>query len=124
VRYDLSQRASEAVALIDKYSKGGSHYAVLEKLRRLRHERLAHRQIEGMPVTAADEEIESFYQGNLELIRLLQCLVEGIAYDPDGTAETFHLYAKSFWAGVRGERTEGHPDYRAPSTGLEVAERR
>ena len=123
VRSDLSQCASKAIALVDKYSKGGSHCAVLENLRRLRHERLAHRQTEAMPVTAADVEIESFYQDKPELIHLLQSVVEGTAYDPNDTAEIFRHYAASFWAGVRGERTEGHPDYRAPFTGLEAAER-
>jgi hypothetical protein len=115
MRTDLSQRASEAIALVDKYSKGGSHYAVLQNLRRLRHERLAHRQTEAMPVTAADVEIESFYQDNLELIHLLLGLVAGVAYNPNDTAEVARHYAAFFWAGVRGERTEGHPNYRGPT---------
>jgi hypothetical protein len=117
MRSDLSQRASEATALVDKYSVGGSHYPILEKLRRLRHERLAHRQIEAVAATGldpTDEEIESFYQDNSTLIGLLLSLVAGVAYDPNDTAEVYRLYAKFFWAGVRGERTEGHPDYRAP----------
>jgi hypothetical protein len=65
---------------------------------------------------ATDVEIESFYQDNSELIHLLLSLVERIAYDPNDTAETYHFYASFFWAGVRGERTEGHPNYRAPTT--------
>jgi hypothetical protein len=40
IRQDLSRCASEAIALVDKYSRGGSHYATLEKLRTLRNERL------------------------------------------------------------------------------------
>jgi hypothetical protein len=119
MKSELSQRALKAIALVDKYSKGGSHCGVLENLRRLRHERLAHRQTETMPVTTADAtdvEIESFYQDNSELIHLLLSLVERIAYDPNDTAETYHFYAAFFWAGVRGERTEGHPNYRAPTT--------
>jgi AbiU2 len=43
IRQDLSRCASEAIALVAKYSRGGSHYATLEKLRTLRNERLAHR---------------------------------------------------------------------------------
>jgi hypothetical protein len=43
IKQDLSQCASEAIALVDKYRKDGSHYATLEKLRALRNERLAHR---------------------------------------------------------------------------------
>jgi hypothetical protein len=117
MRQDLSERANKAIALVDKYSKEGSHYAVLENLRRLRHKRLAHRQIEAMPVTTADAtdvEIESFYQDNSELIHLLLSLVEAVAYDPKETADVYRHYATLFWAGVRGERTEGHPNYRAP----------
>ena len=33
MRSDLSQRASEAIALVEKYSETGSHYATLRKLR-------------------------------------------------------------------------------------------
>jgi AbiU2 len=117
MRDDLSQRASEAIALVEKYSRGGAHCTVLENLRRLRHERLAHRQIDAMPVTTADAtdaEIESFYQDNSQLIHLLESLVEAVAYDPNDHAEAYRPCAELFWAGVRGERTEGHPNYRAP----------
>jgi hypothetical protein len=51
MRREVSEPASKAIALVDKYSKGGSHCTVLETLRGLRHRRLAHRQTEAMPVT-------------------------------------------------------------------------
>lgn len=117
MRKDLSQKACKAVALVDKYSKNGTHYAVLENLHGLRHKRLAHRQIEAIPVATADStdvEIEAFYQDNSELIHLLLGLVKGVAYDPKEAAEVYRCYAAFFWAGVRGERTEGHPNYPAP----------
>jgi hypothetical protein len=38
--HDLDQLARDAIALVDKYSPGGSRYEVREKLQRLRHERL------------------------------------------------------------------------------------
>ncbi len=44
-----------------------------------------------------------------KLIRLLMSLVIGEAYDPAETGEVYKHHAKFFWAGVRGERTEGHP---------------
>jgi hypothetical protein len=119
MRYDLSQRASEAIALVEKYSEAGSHYATLQKLRRLRNKRLAHRPVKAVAATGlnpTDEEIESFYQDNSKLVGLLLGLVAGVHYDPNDTAEVSRLYAKFFWAGVRGERTEGHPNYRAPPT--------
>jgi hypothetical protein len=118
MRHDLSQSASEAIALVEKYSDTGSHYATLQNLRRLRNHRLAHRPAKEVAVATGldptDEEIESFYQDNSKLVRLLLGLVAGVAYDPNDTAEIARFYAKLFWAGVRGERTEGHPDYRAP----------
>ena len=70
IRLDLSERASEAIALVDKYSKGGSHYATREKLTTLRNERLAHRPAKEVAAAGADptdEEVESFYQDNSKL---------------------------------------------------------
>jgi hypothetical protein len=65
MRSELSQRTSEAIALVEKYSETGSHYATLRKLRRLRNQRLAHRPAKEVAATGldpTDEEIESFYQ--------------------------------------------------------------
>jgi AbiU2 len=118
MRQELSQFANGAVALIEKYSKGGSHDGVLEKLQRLRHERLAHRNITTIKIAGADAtdaEVESFYLDMAKLISLLLHLVEATAYDPMETAHVYQHHAKFFWAGVRGERTEGHPNFRAPS---------
>ena len=49
-----------------------------------------------------------------ELIRRLLSLVMAIAYNPEQTGKVYRHHAKFFWAGVRGEWTEGHPSYRAP----------
>jgi hypothetical protein len=117
MKKDLKQKAKEAIDLIKDYSQNGRHEAVLEKLRTVRHERLAHRQIELTAATGpglTDEEIESFYQDNSKIIGLLLSLVSGIGYDPKETGEVFRHHASFFWAAVRGERTEGHPNYRAP----------
>jgi hypothetical protein len=35
------------------------------------------------------------------------------AYDPNETGGVYRHHAELFWAGVKGERTEGHPNYRA-----------
>jgi hypothetical protein len=117
MRSDLNQQAREAIGLVEKYSETGSHYATLPKLRRLRNQRLAHRPAKvaaAAGLDPTDEEIESFYQDNSKLVGLLLSLVAGVAYDPNDTAEVARFYAKFFWAGVRGERTEGRPNYRAP----------
>jgi AbiU2 len=115
MRKDMRQRAMEVTDLIKDYWKGGQNEAIVEKLRTVRHERLAHHQIKPAAATGptiTDDEIESFYQDNLEIIRLLLSLVSGICYDPEQTGEVYRHYASFFWAGVRGERTEGHPNYR------------
>jgi hypothetical protein len=117
MKKDLKRKAKDAIDLIKDYSQKGRHEAILEKMRTVRHERLAHRQIE---LTAAagpsltDDEIEAFYQDNSKIIGLLLSLVSGIAYDPKETGEVFRHHASFFWAAVRGEKTEGHPNYRAP----------
>jgi len=114
MRQDLGQLRDKAIVLIDKYSKDGSHGAVRDNLKTLRNKRLAHRQIEAAATgpNATDEQIESFYQDTSELVRLLLSLVEATYYDPKDAASVYRHYATLFWAGVRGERTEGHPNYR------------
>jgi hypothetical protein len=115
---DLTQCAGEAIALIDKYSKDGSHYAVRLKLQRMRNERLAHRDMtisatSSPSATDKDEEegIETFYRDNAEIVRLLSSVVNGCAFNPAEVGEVFRDYAAHFWAGVRGEQTEGHPNF-------------
>jgi hypothetical protein len=118
MRMELGHRADAAIKLVGKYTEGGSHAAVRRKLKKLRNERLAHRQTDATAMANADAtagEIESFYQDMSELIRLLLSLVTAVAYDPEDTGHVYRHHAKFFWAGVRGEQTEGHPSYRAPS---------
>jgi hypothetical protein len=115
MRDDLGKRAAQVIRLINKYMEGGSHDAVLKKLLALRHERLAHRQLAPTTATGAnatDEEIEEFYQDNSKLIHILFSLANATAYDPEDTAKVYRHYASHFWAGARGEQTEGHPNYR------------
>jgi AbiU2 len=117
MRKDLGERADAAIALVNKYSLGGSHYDVRKKLQMLRNKHLAHRQISLGAATgsdATDEEIESFYQDNSKLVSLLLTVILATSYDPQDAAGVYRYYANHFWAGVRGERTEGHPSYRAP----------
>ncbi|MGE0260092.1 MAG: hypothetical protein AB7T18_15210 [Alphaproteobacteria bacterium] len=118
----LRERASEAVSIIRKYQKDGSGYRTLDRLRDLRNERLAHRNVtQPTPTEVAtpipsDEEIEIFYKDMAELIRLLLVVVHQTDYRPDDTAKIHAKNAAYFWASVRGERTEGHPNYQAPSS--------
>jgi hypothetical protein len=115
MKRDIARRTGEAIALIDKYSKGGSDHAIRHKLQRMRNERLAHRDVTASVATgpnATDEEIEAFYRDNSEIVRRLLSSVNALAYNPAEAGDVFRQYATQFWAGARGERTEGHPNYR------------
>jgi hypothetical protein len=117
MRIEVGKTADAATTLVDKYSKGGSHFGVRKKLQTLRNEHLAHRQTSltaAAGADATDVEIEAFYIDNSKLIGLLLSLVTATCYDPQDTAGVYRYYATFFWAGARGEQTEGHPNYRAP----------
>ncbi|WP_145956477.1 hypothetical protein [Burkholderia pseudomallei] len=137
IRSALTPKRDQVLELISKYSVNGPAFEVLEKLKTLRHQHLAHRQLpttpvapavsdvpgqqddEGQPpVWATDDEIETFYQDNLEIMRLLLSLVQGLAYDFSEATDVYKHHAKYFWASARGERTEGHPDYYPPRSDL------
>ena len=49
-----SGQAAEAAALIRRYEKGGSSHSVLSRLRNLRNQHLAHRQISAQPIGAVE----------------------------------------------------------------------
>ncbi|MBT2791216.1 hypothetical protein [Paraburkholderia strydomiana] len=113
----LNERREEFCALVSKYTQGGDGHATFKKLVRLRNVNLAHRQ--AMPTKPNhadpdDEEIEAFYNDNLEIVRLLLSLVLGRAFDLKDVSGVYNYHAKFFWAAARGEHTEGHPDYRPP----------
>jgi hypothetical protein len=108
------QMAAEAVNLIRKYEKGGPSYATLKRLRKLRNQHLAHRQINRAPIGTVEEdilekEIDALYEDSARLISLLEHVVEKTAYNPKDTAGVYTFYAQFFWEAVRGERTAGHP---------------
>ena len=131
MRKELKPKRDQVLKLIRKYFENGTAFDVLEKLKTLRNEHLAHRELPKEPlavagtdtlrqqdeegkrsVWATDDEIEMFYQDNLEIMRLLLSLVQGVALDLSDAAVVYKHHAKYFWASARGERTEGHPDYR------------
>jgi AbiU2 len=119
MRADLKKKVDKVSQLVRKYQQGGPGHSVLVSLRAFRHERLAHRQLapDTATVTGAtstDEEIEEFYLDNSTLVHELLSLVMAVSYDPDETGKVYGKYAKHFWDGARGERTEGHPNFRRP----------
>jgi hypothetical protein len=109
MRDDLGKKADKVISLISKYMEGGPRHTVLETLRAVRHERLAHRQLS--PATApganaTDEEIEEFYQDNSKLVQILLGLVNAMAYDPEDTARVYRHYATCFWGAFqKNEKT-------------------
>ncbi|ALJ74833.1 hypothetical protein TR70_5757 [Burkholderia pseudomallei] len=119
-RESVESAVKDVTALFGQYAEGGSRRAVLDGLRKVRHEQLAHRQAKPSPAGGADstdEEIESFYQDTSALIYNLLSIVLAVEYDPAETARAYSRPAELFWAGVRGERTEGHPSYGRDSLG-------
>jgi AbiU2 len=110
----MREMDKEVLSIISRYQDGPGS-TTLEKLRRLRHQNLAHRQIKpAEPVTLTDAEIEAFYEDMKRLVHALRIAVEGVDYRPNETAKLRAKHAALFWNGVRGEKTEGHPDYKAP----------
>lgn len=117
VRSTLQTNADAALSIIDQYAHNGSKYGVLQSLRTLRHERLAHRRLTttAPSIDHTDDDVESLYQDMARLVGVLLSLVNGMAYNPEETGTLYARYAELFWASVRGERTEGHPSYNAPA---------
>jgi hypothetical protein len=113
----LDEKRQEALPLISKYMVGGDGYETFKKLRTLRDERLAHRQF-ATPATRTDptdDEVEGFYVDTLELVSILLHLINATAFDFSEASAMYKSYAQHFWAGARGERTEGHPSFRSPA---------
>ncbi|ANB71930.1 hypothetical protein AYM40_05740 [Paraburkholderia phytofirmans OLGA172] len=118
LRGTLGEQLAKVGALVDKYTKGGAGFDAFRKLLILRNGQLAHRQASPAKAggfDATDEEIESFYLDNLEIVSLLLSIVLAHAFDLNEAADVYRHYAKFFWAAALGERTEGHPDYRPPA---------
>lgn len=120
MRAALKPKRDQIVKLVQRYAKGGERGGVFERLSTLRHQWLAHRQIDRKPISAsiegdAEREIEEFYQDTLEIVRLLLSLVLARAFDiATDAAGVYSHHASFFWASVRGERTEGHPNFKRP----------
>ncbi|MGF6781843.1 hypothetical protein [Paraburkholderia sp. GAS334] len=103
--------------LVRKYKKGGSPHAIVKNVVTLRSVSLSHRQKQPKAPSrpdSTDEEIEGFYNDNLEIVRLLIHIVLARAFDLTEAADVHRTYASYFWAAARGEATEGHPRYRPP----------
>lgn len=116
MRDALSPKRAEILRLVRKYTHDSSHASVLNRLRALRHQQLAHRQAhqptDPTELHQTDEEIEEFYQDSLEIVRLMLSVFLGRAFDIAGEGgSVYRHHADYFWSAVCGERTKGHPRY-------------
>jgi hypothetical protein len=68
------------------------------------------------PITVEEKDVEAIYVGSAEIIDQLMSIINATAITVLDSAGVQEGYARRFWASVRGERTEGHPDYRPPAT--------
>ncbi|QWC88808.1 hypothetical protein [Cupriavidus metallidurans] len=119
MRDALTPKRDEVNDIVEKYMKGGQGAQVMENLKSLRNERLAHRQLDLPPERpperdVSEEQIEELYQDTLRAVSVLLSLVSGTFFDiaTEATSVYGH-HARYFWAAARGEHTEGHPDFRS-----------
>ena len=114
---ELGAKAEAALGILDSYLPKGRHRTVHDGLHRLRNTRFAHRQVVAdaySDITPTTDQVEEFYKDMSALMRQLMSLVLAVAHDPEEFALVHRRYAAEFWAGVRSEKTPGHPNYRAP----------
>ena len=116
-RADLERRSEITASAIAEFKPGGRQHAHLKRLLALRGQTLGHHQMvqaKAYPPTLDEKDVEAIYVGSAEIIDHLMSIINATAITLLEGAEVQERYAKSFWASVRGERTEGHPDYRPP----------
>jgi hypothetical protein len=120
-RADLEAARDEVVAAISKYDKRGEHRGLIDRLRSIRGQSLAHRKRSPAQVSGAtfeDGEVERLYVDTGKIICRLLHLLEATAFDPLEDGPIYAHYAERFWAAARGECTPGHPMFRrAPADG-------
>ena len=111
---DIISKAAKVKAVFDEYDTGAKRrdHTFLQQVR---HEQLAHARTKSKlteaPANWCDQRTEDFYKATMFIVGQLLSLVEATYYDLADTAEVYGHHAKLFWAGVKGERTEGHPNY-------------
>jgi len=107
----------ECVKKIGQYGCGGTKENKLKNLKTLRNKKLAHQEFDlnnkaVAKIDAAAQEVDEIFDDTLDIIMRLKSCVCFTHYDPSETAAIYRKNSELFWAGVRGERTEGHPSYK------------
>ncbi|HDR9275780.1 hypothetical protein VI03_10130 [Burkholderia vietnamiensis] len=106
----------DMVALVRKHTHSNDPSPLLDRLRTIRHERLAHRQAEQPTdpagLLATDEEVEDLYQDSRRIINYMALLLLGRSfYLALDSGRPYRESARYFWESVRGEGAEGHPRF-------------
>jgi hypothetical protein len=115
LRDSLDPIRMRVVEGIGHYLEGGKKWPTFKCLQILRNKRLAHRDLETPPdaVDPTDDQVVQFYLDTLAVVTDLLHLVSAESFDLEGeAARVYRHHARYFWAAARGERTEGHPDFR------------
>ena len=111
----MNKNKDLVLELYSTYADHGTKEDIFKQLIKLRHGNLAHTQAieaKGPEIDPMDEHIDTFYKDTAILVSKLLSLINGEAKNPDDTRNVYAHYAKLFWVGVRGENTEGHPDFK------------
>ena len=115
---ELETAANNAISILDKWSQDGDRNAIRKRFKALRNQFLAHRQVslsfsdeDGL----SDEEVNEYYNDTSEVINLLLNICLAVTYNPSDTGNAYRKAAELFWAGARGERTDGHPNFVDPA---------
>lgn len=111
----MNKNKDQVLELYSTYAENGTKKEVYKQLIMLRHGNLAHTQAieaKGPNIDPMDEHIDAFYKDTAILVSKLLSLINGEAKNADDTRNVYAHYAKQFWVGVRGENTEGHPNFK------------
>lgn len=100
----FSSHAEKIIDIINKYQQGGDGHETMKNLTHVRDQKLAHKQIKDVDLinkNITDQEIEEFYNDNLELISVLLSLVNNQCYDFNDVSHVFGVYSSNFWSNVK-----------------------
>ncbi|QJQ01976.1 MULTISPECIES: AbiU2 domain-containing protein [Herbaspirillum] len=98
------------------YEKGGAYYQIYDNFRRIRHQRLAHRQIKpntGGQTDSTRPELEQFYRDTLNIVKILNASLNQEEFDLEGIRYSAKCKSVNFWGSVawqKGEHDHPFPD--------------
>jgi len=113
----LVPQYKDLVRAINEYMPGRPKHDIYKRMRDIRDQRLAHRQVEGeaggLP-GVLKHEIDTMMKDTVHIVHTLADTVGGVWFDPEQAGAMYRDNAQLFWNSVKGEKTPGHPDYSGP----------